>query len=463
MVQTRKVLVIDDQEDLLRGIGRLVEDLGHESDSATTVHDGIRRALSGSPDLIITDLSLPDGTGIELIAQLQELGIDATIVVLTGHGTIDTAIEATRRGVYDYLQKPVEPKDLKNVIRKGLERSELRREVKLLRREVARTGHFQELVGTSPAMHELYGLIEQVAPTEAPVLITGESGTGKEVVAQSIHRLSARSARRLVAVNCAAIPENLLESEMFGHQKGAFTGAVSAREGCFELADKSTLLLDEMGEMPLALQSKLLRVLETDRVQRVGATREIEVDARIIATTNLTLEELQDPERFRSDLYFRLNVFHIRIPPLRERREDVPLLVEHFSRTIAENEGRDPVVFSDDALDVLVRHHWPGNAREVRNVVHRAMILCGEGEVLPHHLPPDLREVTRRVGFAEEKLAVPLGTPIAQVERDLIERTLRANDGNKTRTASQLGISTKTLYTKLKRYEEGSDEAGARS
>jgi DNA-binding NtrC family response regulator len=383
-------------------------------------------------------------------------------VVLTGHGTIDTAIEATRRGVYDYLQKPVEPQELKNILRKGLERSALRSEVKMLRREMARTGVMQGLVGNSPAMHELFGLIEQVAPTDAPVLITGESGTGKEIVARAIHRMSARVDKAMVAVNCAAIPENLLESEMFGHQKGAFTGAVSSREGCFELADHSTLLLDEIGEMPLALQTKILRVLESHRVQRVGSSRETEVDVRIIAATNFSLEELQNPENFRQDLYFRLNVFHIHLPPLRHRREDIPLLVERFARDISENEGRDPVVFSEDVLDVLCQHDWPGNAREVRNVVHRAVILCREGEVRPHHLPPTMRRRARPSRDAEGRLVVSLGTPISEVEKGLILQTLEANQGNKTRTASQLGISTKTLYTKLKRYEDGR-EAEARS
>jgi len=451
-VTVHRVLIVDDQEDLLRGVAHLVEELGHETELATTAEEGLKLALETSPDLVITDLNLPNMSGMDLLKKIRESGLEPTTLVLTGYGTIDSAVEATKHGVYDYLTKPVRSKELKAVVRKALEREELQREVGLLRREMIRSGKFQELVGSSPQMLEIYRLIEQVAPAEAPVLITGESGTGKEVVARTIHALSERQERRLVAVNCAAVPSELLESEMFGHEKGAFTGAVNMRRGCFELADKSTLFLDEIGDMPMRLQSKLLRVLENGTFQRVGGEREITVDVRIIAATNTKIESLLDSKEFRQDLYFRLNVFHVNMPPLRERREDIALLVERFSQQVEGAEKLRPAVFSSEAVELLKSYDWPGNAREVRNVVHRARILCNGSEVQREHLPPQIRPRVRSAENGRE-LTIPVGTSIAEVERELILRTLEAEKGNKTKTASILGISTKTLYSKLARYE----------
>jgi DNA-binding NtrC family response regulator len=345
-----------------------------------------------------------------------------------------------------------------------VERSALRREVLDLRREMIRSGRFQELVGGSPRMLEIYRLIEQVAPSDASVLITGESGTGKELVARTIHRLSRRSAARLVAMNCAAIPEALLESEIFGHEKGSFTGATSPRTGCFELAHGGTLFLDEIGEMPIDLQSKLLRVLEDGKVRRVGGTDEIQVDARVLAATNLRVDSRIQEGRFREDLYYRLNVFTIHLPPLRERPEDVPMLAEHFLQGFAEDTGKAIVGFSDEALRLLAAHDWPGNGREVRNVVHRAVILCPEGEIEPRHLPEALRGPRARPRVADGGAAgvhVPVGATIDDAEKALILATLAACENNKTRTAEVLGISAKTLYSKLHRYDDEAKD-GAR-
>jgi DNA-binding NtrC family response regulator len=450
----QRVLIVDDQEDLLRGVSRIVENLGHEVDTAPTAEEAYEMALSGSPDLVITDLNLPGQSGMDLLRRLSEAGVDTTTIVLTGYGTIDSAIEATRRGVYDYLLKPVRPKELEAVIRKALERASLREEVRSLRREMVRSGKFQQLTGRSSAMLKVFRLIEQVSPAEAPVLITGESGTGKELVARAIHAMSSRAKERLVAVNCAAIPDDLLESEMFGHEKGAFTGAVQARKGCFELAHEGTLFLDEIGDMPPRLQSKLLRVLESGTFQRVGGEREMHVDVRIVTATNAPLEQLIESGSFRKDLYFRLNVFHIALPPLRDRRDDIPLLVEQFIQQIAENEEADPAVFADETLELLRSHDWPGNVRELRNVVHRATIVSGGKEVRPTHLPPQIRPQISVDGGSDNALTIPIGVSIADVEKEMILRTLEAYDGNKTRTAATLGISTKTLYTKLQRYGE---------
>ncbi|MGQ0721274.1 MAG: sigma-54-dependent transcriptional regulator [Candidatus Eiseniibacteriota bacterium] len=456
-----RILVVDDEETIRQGLSRVLVGEGYAVDTAADAESALRLALASPPDLVISDLHLPGKNGLELIAELQERGDEATFVVLTGHGSIDSAIEATRRGVYDYLVKPIDRPRLTTVVRKGLERAALRREVRHLRREMISAGRFQELVGCSPQMMEIYRLLEQIAPSSASVLITGESGTGKELVARTIHRLSPRAAARLVAINCAAIPENLLESEIFGHEKGAFTGATATRPGCFELAHQGSLLLDEIGEMPPDLQTKLLRVLEDGMVRRVGGASEVRVDVRVLAATNIPVEKLTRERGFREDLYYRLNVFAIRIPPLRERREDVSLLAEHFLSVFAGENTKQVAGFSDEAMERLLRHDWPGNARELRNAVQRAVILCSDGEILPRHLPDTVRGRVRAVpGAAEDgAVSIPVGTSIEEAEKALILETLAANGGNKTRTAEVLGVSAKTLYSKLRRYEGG--EVGA--
>jgi DNA-binding NtrC family response regulator len=427
------------------------------------VKSALQIALRESPVLVITDLNLPDRNGMELIRDLQERGVDATLVVLTGHGTIESAVEATRSGVYDYLVKPVDGDRLRDVARKGLERAALRREIQLLRRERLQEGRLQELIGRSTPMLELYRMIEQVAPTDASILITGESGTGKELVARAVHRLSDRGSSRLVTINCAAIPESLLESEVFGHEKGAFTGATGTRAGCFELADGGTLFLDEIGEMPADLQSKLLRVLEDGVVRRVGGEKERQVDVRVLAATNIDLEEQLDDGRFREDLYYRLNVIRLSLPPLRARGDDIDLLADHFLAQFAETSGKSIVGFSDAALARLRTHAWPGNARELRNVVERAVILCSEGEIGPQHLPATLKgarpgAVPRVENGDEAAVRIPVGTTIREAEKALILATLDDCEDNRTRTASVLGITPKTLYSKLRRYEEEDGE-----
>jgi DNA-binding NtrC family response regulator len=458
-----RILVVDDDESIRRGLQRVLSAEGYDVEVAPDAETARARALSTVPDLVVTDLNLPGRGGMELIGEIRERGLEVTLVVLTGHGSIGSAVEATKLGVYDYLVKPVDRERLLTVVGKALERAALRREVLLLRREMVRSGRFQELLGKSPAMLELYRLVEQIAPSNASVLVTGESGTGKELVARTIHRLSPRSAARLVALNCAAIPATLLESEIFGHEKGAFTGATSSRAGCFELAHEGTLFLDEIGEMPPDLQTKLLRVLEDSLVRRVGGTEETRVDVRVVAATNMPIDERMREGAFREDLYYRLNVFQIHLPPLRERPEDVPLLAGHFLDVFARESGKPIPGFSDDAMELLVRHRWPGNARELRNVVQRAVVLCREGDVQPHHLPEALRRPAppRRAVADDGEVRIPVGTSIEDAERALVLRTLAACDGNKSRTASVLGISPKTLYTKLRAYgDDGASGSG---
>jgi DNA-binding NtrC family response regulator len=450
---SRRILIVDDSEPIRRGLQLLLHSMGHQVDLAADAGAALGLCAQNTPDLAIIDLNLPDKSGMELVAELQERGEDLTFLVLTGHGSIDSAVEATRRGVFDYLEKPVLPARLRGVIDRALERAALRHEVQMLRRDLMRTGRLRPLLGHSEKIRELYHLIDQIAPTTATVLITGESGTGKEVIARTLHRLSPRAAKPFVAINCAAIPATLLESEVMGHEKGSFTGATATRAGCFEQAHEGTLFFDEIGDMPADLQSKLLRVLEDHRVRRIGGQREVEVDVRVIAATNADVERLLEDGRLRQDLYFRLNVFILRAPPLRERREDVPLLAEHFLEEFRA-ETRLPVAgFSKETLDLLQRHPWPGNVRELRNAIERAVIVCQGGEIQACHLPPTLRAPqTRTATSVADGVLVPIGASLEEAERALILETLKSCEGDKPRVASILGISLKTLYTRLHKY-----------
>jgi DNA-binding NtrC family response regulator len=464
METDRKILVVDDYEPIREGLRIALGEFGYmDVDDAPDAETALEKVLLSPPDVIIVDLNLPGKSGLELVADLQQLGIETTAIVLTAHGSIDSAVQATRRGVFEYLSKPITPAHLRSVVDRAMERTALRREVLQLRREMLRAGHLSDLVGRSPAMLEIYRLIEQVAPTSASVLITGASGTGKEVIARTLHRLSQRATRTMVAVNCAAIPATLLESELFGHEKGAFTGATASRTGRFEEASGSTLFLDEIGEMPVDLQSKLLRSLEDRKVRRVGGDRDIPIDVRVISATNAPLETLLRDGKLREDLYFRLNVFMIAIPPLRERTEDIPVLAEHFLQEhLRENPAARVVGFSEGALQRLKAYPWPGNVRELRNAVQRAAIMCGEGEIQPEHLPPSVRGGEPVIRSSARGVLIAPGTSMDEAEKAIILDTLRQCEGHKARTAEILGISLKTLYTRLNLYEsekqEGSTE-----
>jgi DNA-binding NtrC family response regulator len=455
-----RILVVDDEEPIRKGLARVIASLGHEVEVAESAEEALERAMSFTPDLVITDLHLPGRSGLDLVADLKDHGIESTPVVLTAHGSIDSAVEATRRGVYDYLVKPIDSERLATVIMKGLERASMRSEVLLLRREMIRSGRFQQLVGKSPGMLELYRLIDQIAPTQASVLITGESGTGKEVVARAIHNLSPRASSRFVALNCAAIPETLLESELFGHEKGAFTGATATRAGSFELADHGTLFLDEIAEMPAPLQSKLLRVLEERKVRRLGSTREISIDVRLLAATNAVVADRLRSGQLREDLYFRLNVFTLTIPPLRDRVDDIPLLAASFLEEYAHENQKAIAGYDPEALDLLRRYDWPGNVRELRNAVQRAVILCKGDEIRVQDLPPAVMPKVRRTQGQTATLSIAIGSRLEDIEKAVIMETVRECAGNKTRAAAVLGISPKTLHTKLKQYSgEGPPES----
>src|SRR5262245_5742047 len=449
-----KVLIVDDEESSRKGLTALLSGWGYSVEEAADGEQALDKVRSSLPSVIITDLVMPKLDGLALLKALQDEVPFATVVLLTGQGTIDTAVAAMKEGAYDFLTKPVDVHRLKILIPKAAERAEAVREVALLRRRVQQVWGVGKLVGTSAAMQEVYRLIELAAPTPAPVLITGQSGTGKEMVARTLHELSPRAPGPFVAVNCAAIPETLLESEIFGHEKGAFTGALERRPGCFELAHEGTIFLDEIAEMHPATQAKFLRILEDGVVRRLGAKTEIRVDARVVAATNKDPVEAMRQERFREDLYYRLNVVTIHLPPLRERREDLPLLIQAFLEEFGAKYDKRIMSVDEAAGQALMTQAWPGNIRELRNAIERAVIVCDGELIRAEHLPGPM--VPSRVWGAgpenSDAIAFAVGTSLDDAEKALILRTLAAHGNNKTQTAQILGISLKTLHNKLRRY-----------
>jgi len=376
------------------------------------------------------------------------------VILLAERGSIEIALRAIQdEGAYHYFEKPVDANKLRVVLDKAVELNEAKRENERLRRQLQERGTFGELIGNSAPMREVYSLIEQVAPSSASVLITGESGTGKELVARTIHQLSPRRDLPFIGINCSAIPESLMESELFGHEKGAFTGAASRRQGCFELADGGTLLLDEIAEMPELLQAKLLRVIEERSLRRLGSRKEVGIDVRLLAATNKNPEEAVTKGSLREDLLYRLNVFRLQLPALKDRKDDLPLLAQYLVERLAEKHGRPARFLSPAALTALQFHAWPGNVRELRNVIERAVIICSGDQIERHHFAPypiDQRERHRN----EDTITLPVGTPLEEVERQMLMRTLQKTKNNKTRAAELLGISLKTLHNKLNLYRE---------
>jgi DNA-binding NtrC family response regulator len=441
-----RVLIVEDDPATRVGLVELLRTWGFLADSASDGEEALQQVTTFRPAIVITDLVMPRMDGLQLLRALREQASDASVVILTAQGTVETAVEAIKVGAYDYLTKPVDPQRLRILLEKIVERLETLREVKTLRRQLRDQGSFGRLVGNSAEMRKVYQVIEQAAPTNASVLITGQSGTGKELVAQTVHQLSPRAPFPFVAINCAAIPETLLESEIFGHEKGAFTGASERRQGCFELADRGTLFLDEVAEMTPATQVKLLRVLQERTFRRLGGRQEQKVDVRVIAATNMDPTLAVQQGKLREDLYYRLNVFGISLPTLAERREDLPLLVQAFLNEFNAHNGKAIAGVSHDAMRVLEQHAWPGNVREVRNVIERATILADGQFIEPRHLPPSL---TSAGETAQPKLELAPGTTVEEAERRLIQMTLEHTRDNKTRAAEILGISLKTLHNKL--------------
>ena len=442
----------DDDEASRTGLEALLSNWGYEVEGADDGQAALDKAQVFLPSVVITDLVMPKLDGLGLLNALHRELPFVPVIILTGYGTIDTAVTATKEGAYDYLTKPVDVSRLRILIEKALEKGEALREVTRLRKRLKEVWGVGRLIGRSKAMQEVLQLIDLAAPTSASVLITGETGTGKELAARTLHELSPRARGPFVAVNCSAIPETLLESEIFGHERGAFTGALERRTGCFELAHGGTLFLDEIAEMSPATQSKFLRILEEGMLRRVGGKSEIKVDVRVLAATNKDPLAAIREGQFREDLYYRLNVFSIALPPLRDRADDIPLLIDAFIDEFNARYDKHVKAVDDATLKLLTAHPWPGNVRELRNTIERAVIGCDGELVAPTHLPPVPAPPSRTRSDEPGSVTVPLGLPLRDVEKELILRTLAAANNNKTRAAEILGISLKTLHNKLHRY-----------
>jgi DNA-binding NtrC family response regulator len=453
-----KLLIIEDEENERTGLAELVSAWGYRVETACDGIEGFEKVSEWSPSIVVTDLKMPRMGGLELLERLASASCEVAVIVVTAQGTIDSAVQAMRMGAYDYITKPIDTDRLRTILQNASALLGTRTELEVTRRKLRDAGTLGSLVGNSKKMQEIFRLIEMVAPSTASVLITGASGTGKELVARTIHELSPRRTKPFVPINCAAIPETLIESEIFGHEKGAFTGALERRTGCFELAEGGTLLLDEIGEMPVATQAKLLRVLEDRKLRRLGSRVETTVDVRVLAATNKDPQEAVANGELRNDLYYRLNVFNIHMPLLREHKEDVPPLVEYLLKDMSAKHERSTAAVSEAVFHLFQSYSWPGNVRELRNTLERAVIVCEGAVIETKHLPPGFGQPTVRTS-SEDPDAVHLGvgTTVEEAEKLLILKTLESTSNNKTRAAEILGISLKTLHNKLKEY--GSTQA----
>lgn len=447
-MKKNRVLLVDDEQNFRNTLSMVLHQEGYEVDAAADGREALKCLPDEIYDFVITDLRMPGIDGMTLLEEVKRIHPDTLVVVMSAYGSTELAVEAVKRGAVDYIAKPFSSEELVLLLRKAVEREGLRRENVRLRREVARQRGTDNLVSKSAAMVEVMQTAEKVANHKTTVLITGESGSGKEMVARAVHEMSLRRDAPFVAVNCGAIPENLLESELFGHLRGAFTDAHRNKRGLFEESHEGTIFLDEIGEMPSPLQVKLLRVLQDGEVRRLGDVRSISVDVRIIAATSRNLEEEVRAGRFREDLFYRLNVVHLEVPPLRERRDDIAPLAEHFLKTHAERLSRPGVAISPEAMAALVEAPWPGNVRELENAIERAVVLSEDGRVDPHVLPFAPRDPGEQA--AVSGLSIKRAT--ARIEAELIRHALARTRGNRTRAARLLEISHRALLYKIKRY-----------
>ncbi len=446
-----RVLIVEDKESMAEMLRSALEVEGFQCAVASTEKEAIETIRSEVPELVLADLKLPDGSGLEVLKASLEEDPSVPVIIMTAYGSIETAVEAMKQGAYEFITKPFDLDHLIMLIKRAIERRDLYRENLLLKEHLAT----EEIVGKSTAMQGVMEKVRKVAPTKTTVLLLGESGTGKELIARAIHKLSPRRDKLFVPINCAAIPRELLESELFGYEKGAFTGATSRKPGKFEIANGGTVFLDEISELELSLQAKLLRVLQDQMIERVGGTRPLKVDVRIIAATNADLKKRVQEGKFREDLYYRLNVFPIEIPPLRERKEDIPLLVEHFIKKYAREMKVPPKKVKDRAMKLLMQYEWKGNVRELENTIERAMILAEGDEIGPEHISlvgvdtgePLGETLTQGVSLEEAVKEV-----VRRVERRIIQEALERHHWNKTRVAEELQVSYKTLLTKIKEY-----------
>lgn len=444
MTEAIKILIADDNQSELEVLSKILTRCGYEVYESKNGNEALDILKKKPVDLLLTDLHMPQLSGLELLKLGKNLRPDLEIVMITGQGTVEQAVDAMKSGAYDFIEKPVRKNALLKAIEKSLEKQKLYRENRRLTQLLEKYDSSHSLIGNDPLFLQAVKTAMQVAQSEATVLILGESGTGKELFANLVQQKSRRAAGPFIKLNCAAIPETLLEAELFGHEKGAFTGAQGQKPGRFELADQGTLFLDEVGDMSPALQAKFLRVLESGEFERVGGTKTLKSDVRIIAATNANLEAKVKDKSFREDLYYRLNVIRIFIPPLRERRSDIGLLAVHFLQVYNTKNRKQIQGFQPKALSLLENHSWPGNVRELENTIERAVVLSGGREITPDDLPPEISSSARRSGF----VSFAIGTPLTEIENKMIEEALKYTDGDKEAAAKLLGTSSRTIYRK---------------
>ncbi|MBI4840952.1 MAG: sigma-54-dependent Fis family transcriptional regulator [candidate division NC10 bacterium] len=447
MTSQERVLIVDDEEQMRELLAKVLEKNGYQVAAAGDGAQALALLEREPVDLVVTDVRMPGLGGMEALKSIKELNPDIIVIIMTAFGSIDQAVQAVKEGAYDYINKPFKIDEMLLTIGKALEERRLRHEVTALRHELRTRYHFESLIGKGRAMQEVFGLIEQVAGSRSTVMIYGKSGTGKELVAKAVHYNSQRASKAFVAVNCAAIPAELLESELFGHEKGAFTGAIATKVGKFELATGGSLFLDEVGSMRLDLQAKILRALQEREIERVGGTRTIKIDVRVIAATNRDLKRAVEEGTFREDLYYRLNVVPITLPDLKDRQEDIPLLANHFMQKFAQESNSAIREISKDAMGILLSYPWPGNVRELENVIERAVTLGRGPAILPTDLPPHLAG-----GAGPVERALTQEATLEDLERDYIRAILQRTKWHQIRTAAILGIDRRTLYRKIRRY-----------
>jgi len=444
-----QILVVDDEEVMCESLAAWLREDGYHVDTAASGREAMEKAQQRDYAIYFVDLKMPGGMdGIETMMQVRRLHPEASIIIITAYATVDTAITAMKEGAQEYIVKPCNPEEISLLVNRIIKVKNLQRENTILRKKLTRHYRVQDVISKNPKMHEILALAHEVSSLRSTVLIQGESGTGKEMVARAVHFSGDRSAKPFVAVSCAALAETLLESELFGHEKGAFTGAAGQKQGKFEMADGGTIFLDEIGDISPKLQVDLLRVLQDRSFYRVGGSEEVKVDVRVIAATHVNLQQAVAGGKFREDLFYRLNVIEIRIPPLRERREDIPLLAAHFVEKLSHELGRSVGEVTEGALKVLLAHDWPGNVRELENAVERAIVTCRTGA-----LTEDDFSFLSVNGAASRPMAIPVGMTMQEMEKVLIEETLRRNAGNIKESAAILGIDRSTMYEKIKKYE----------
>ncbi len=458
--EPKNILLVDDHKPFRDSLAKILEGEGFRVFPASDGEEALDVLRKEFVHLVLTDLKMPKMDGVELLKVAKTIRPETEVILITGYGTVDTAVTAMKDGAFDYIQKPFKPREILKLVRKAMEKQALVLQNRMLQERIKDFQKVEKIVGRSPAMKKVLEIVAQVAPSSATVLIQGESGTGKEVIAQAIHDLSPRANRPFIKVSCAALPETLLEAELFGYERGAFTGAIARKEGRFELANGGTLFLDEIGEVSPTVQVKLLRVLQVGEFERLGGTKTIRADVRIVAATNMNLLEAVERRIFREDLYSRLNVITLTLPPLREREGDIPLLAHHFLEIFKKKNNKEVKGFTQEALEVMLQYSWPRNVRQMENAIERAVVLTKGDMIAPGDLPPEILKaveprVERTILMDEKTISISLGTPLETIEKRVIEETLRYSRGDKNLASKILGISARTIYRKI---EEDNDE-----